>query len=180
MRHGVPQGAGRLLGHLDAPPEAEGVAACVGRAQELVFSRVVTSDLSRAMVPGALVANERGVTHDVDARWRELHFGNWEGVDPADLPGEALARFWDDPDGFPPPKGERWADLQARVAAALTDWTDPALVISHAGAMRAALSILCGFDLRQAWAIDLPYGALLSLRLWPGERLSGQIIGLAA
>ncbi|KKW91954.1 histidine phosphatase family protein [Sphingobium chungbukense] len=180
MRHGAPQLAGRLLGHLDAPPEADGIEACVARSRGLDFARVVTSDLSRAMAPGAIIADERGLSHSVDARWRELYFGRWEGADPAALPGEALARFWDDPEVFPPPGGERWSDLQARVSAALADLTGPALVICHAGAMRAALAVLCGFYLRQGWAIDFPYGALLSLRVWPGKPLSGQITGLVA
>ncbi len=180
MRHGVPEGAGRLLGHCDAPPEAAGIAACVERARALDFGRVVTSDLSRATALGAIVARERGIAHGVDARWRELHFGRWEGADPAELPGDALARFREDPNGFPPPDGERWMDLLARVGAALADLTEPALVICHAGAMRAALTHLCGFDLRQGWAVDLPYGAVLSLRVWPGEPLSAQITGLAS
>ncbi|WP_313809482.1 histidine phosphatase family protein [Sphingobium sp.] len=182
MRHGVPQPGGRLLGHLDAPPEAEGIALCVERARGLDFARVVTSDLSRAQAPGAIIAAERGVGHGVDARWRELHFGQWEGADPITLPADDLARFWDDPDGFPPPGGESWADLRARIGAGLDDLAGPALVVSHAGAMRAALAVLCGFDARQGWAVDLPYGAVLSLRVWPGaqgaERPSGQIIGL--
>src|SRR3546814_16373405 len=79
MRTGAPQLAGRLLGHLDAPPEAEGIALCVDRARHLDFARVVTSDLARARTPGAAIAAERDVELDVDSRWRELHFGGWEG-----------------------------------------------------------------------------------------------------
>ncbi len=56
---------------------------------------------------------------------------------------------------------------------------EPALVVCHAGAIRAALAVLCGFDVRQGWAVDLPYGAVLSLRVWPEGR-SGQITGLTA
>ncbi len=44
--------------------------------------------------------------------------------------------------------------------------------------MRAALHLLCRFDLRQTWAVDLPYAALLSLRVWPGEDRFAQITGL--
>lgn len=178
MRHGAPQLAGRLLGHLDAPPEAEGIALCVERARGLDFARVVTSDLSRAQAPGAIIAAERSIDHDVDNRWRELHFGRWEGADPATLASADLARFWDDPDGFPPPEGESWADLCARIRDGLGDLGEPVLVVSHAGAMRAALAVLCGFDVRQGWAVDLPYGAVLSLRVWPGEQPSAQITGL--
>ena len=178
MRHGAPEMAGRLLGHLDAPPEPAGMEICVERARGLDFARVVTSDLARALAPGAIVAAERGVMHQADPRWRELHFGAWEGADPAALPQEALARFWDDPDGSPPPAGECWSALCARVAAAIGEIAGPTLILSHAGAMRAALATLCGLTHRQGWAIDLPYGALVSLRVWPGERPSAQITGL--
>ncbi|HEX7741849.1 MAG TPA: histidine phosphatase family protein [Sphingobium sp.] len=178
MRHGAPEMAGRLLGHLDAPPGRDGMALCIERARGLPFAHVVTSDLSRARSPGAIVAAERGLVHHVDPRWRELHFGAWEGSDPATLPADDLARFWNAPDECPPPGGERWSDLCDRVRAALADIAEPALVLSHAGAMRAALAVLCGFDYRQAWAVDLPYGALLSLRVWRDEASTAQITGL--
>lgn len=69
----------------------------------------------------------------------------------------------------------------ARVSDA-TDALAPVdtLVVTHGGAMRAALHHLCGFDLRQLWAFDLPYGALLSLRIWRGAQPGAQIIGLRA
>ena len=176
MRHGVPEMAGRLLGHCDAPPDPDGMALCVDRARSLSFDHVVTSDLSRANIPGGIIATERNTTLHIDPRWRELDFGQWEGADPADLAADALSGFWDDPDANPPPDGERWSALCERVGAALSDIGAPTLVVSHAGAMRAALSVLCGLDHRQVWAVDLPYGALLTLRLWPDG--TAQITGL--
>ncbi|NIJ18079.1 histidine phosphatase family protein [Sphingobium vermicomposti] len=176
MRHGVPEMAGRLLGHCDAPPDLDGMALCVDRARSLRFDHVVTSDLARARIPGETIATERNVALHIDPRWRELDFGQWDGFDPADLAADALSRFWDDPEANPPPDGERWSALCERVGAALSDISAPTLVLSHAGAMRAALSVLCGMDHRQVWAFDLPYGALLSLRLWPDG--TAQITGL--
>ena len=88
-----------------------------------------------------------------------------------------LVRAYD----VPPPGGESWSALVARVAAAIDELAPvPTLVVTHGGAMRAALHILCGFDQRQLWAFDLPYAARLSLNVWPGERPSAQIAGLAA
>ena len=176
MRHGVPEMAGRLLGHCDAPPDPDGMALCVDRARSLRFDQVMTSDLARARIPGETIATERNATLHVDPRWRELDFGQWDGFDPADLAADALSRFWDDPEANSPPDGERWSALCERVGAALSDISAPTLVLSHAGAMRAALSVLCGMDHRQVWAFDLPYGALLSLRLWPDG--TAQITGL--
>ncbi|HKY82306.1 MAG TPA: histidine phosphatase family protein [Sphingobium sp.] len=179
MRHGAPEMAGRLLGHLDAPPLDEGMTLCIDRARGLDFAQVITSDLARARAPGALIAAERDLRHSVDPRWRELNFGAWEGADPAVLPADDLARFWDSPDDCPPPGGERWSELCARVGTALSGLSEPALVLSHAGAMRAALVCLCGFGHRQGWAIDLPYGAVVSLRVRPGDEPLAQITGLA-
>ena len=44
--------------------------------------------------------------------------------------------------------------------------------------MRAVLHLLCGFDIAQLWSFDLPYGSLLSLRVWPGPKTVAQITGL--
>ncbi|EZP74292.1 Phosphoglycerate mutase [Sphingomonas paucimobilis] len=179
MRHGITGMAGRLLGHHDAPPHPDGVALCVDRARPIDCGRILTSDLSRARIPAEFIAAEKQAALHVDPRWRELDFGAWDCADAADLPAGALTDFWADPDGSPPPGGECWSSLRARVSAALGEIDAPALVLTHAGAMRAALSVLCGLDHRQVWTFDLPHGALLSLRLWP-DGSGAQITGLAA
>jgi len=178
MRHGAPQTPGLLLGHIDAPADPAAMQLCVERARAIDVAQILSSDLSRASSPAAMIAAERSCAHSSDPRWRELHFGEWEGADPAMLPASDTARFWDQPDDNPPPGGERWSDLCRRVESALATIDQPTLVISHAGAMRAALTLLCGLSYGQAWAIDLPYAALLSLRFWPGDRPSAQITGL--
>lgn len=178
MRHGAPQTPGLLLGHKDVPPDPFAMQLCLQRPRAVAFDRLISSDLDRARAPAALIAAERPVPHHVDPRWRELHFGEWEGLDPATLPADEIGRFWSAPDDYPPPGGERWSALCHRVTEALRNIEEPTLVLAHAGVIRGALTVICGFTYRQAWAIDLPYGALLSLRFWPGERLSAQITGL--
>jgi alpha-ribazole phosphatase len=181
MRHGAPKGAGKMLGRTDAAPSVEGVAACQARAAGLVVETIASSDLARAVVPAKAIAAARGLTPVADPRWRELDFGDWDGLDSATIDAEALGRFWNDPDAHAPPGGERWSALVERVGAAIDALPDqPTLVVTHAGAMRAALAHLCGFGQRQLWAFSLPYAALLSLRLWPGDRRTAEIIGLAA
>jgi alpha-ribazole phosphatase len=66
-----------------------------------------------------------------------------------------------------------------RVAPALDGLVAPTLVVTHAGAIRAALCILLALDYRQGWAFDLPYAALVSLRVWPGPPRTAQLVGLA-
>lgn len=176
LRHGAVVQAGRLIGHSDALPTQEGLAACRDRARGLQAARVIASDLTRARASGEQIAQDQGLPCQLDPRWRELHFGAWEGRDPADL-GAQLQGFWDDPQNSPPPGGERWNDLQARVGAALAGVDEDALIITHAGPMRAALALLLRLDYRQSWAFHLPYAALISLRVWDD---GAQITGLSA
>lgn len=179
LRHGEPEGAGRLIGATDAAPTAAGIAACVDQGRDLGAEVLIASDLARARAAGEAISAGTGVALAVDARWRELDFGTWDGLAPGEADGQALARFWDDPDRFPPPGGERWSALVGRVSAAIADLAvRPTLVVTHGGAMRAALAVLCGFSVRQTWAIDLPYAGLLALRVWSGETPAAQILGL--
>ena len=179
LRHGAPELTGRMLGRTDSPPTAEGIAACVDRAGTLAIQALAASDLSRARLAGEALGTVLALPVAIDPRWRELDFGEWDGKAARDLDAAALARFWDDPDAYPPPDGETWSSLVARVAAALAELPPrDTLVVTHGGAMRAALAWFCGFSPRQAWAFDLPYASLLTLRVWPGERPSAQITGL--
>ncbi|MET3471720.1 alpha-ribazole phosphatase [Novosphingobium sp. 1529] len=180
LRHGAPATPGLLLGHDDMAPTAAGLAACTQRAQSVDFAGIVASDLRRCAAAAQAIAAPRALPVQLDRRWRELDFGAWDGLAPAQVSCAALTAFWIDPDAHAPPGGERWSALRARVAAALADLPgSDTLVVTHGGAMRAALTVLCGFVSEQAWAFDLPYAALLSLRVWPGERPTAQIVGLA-
>jgi alpha-ribazole phosphatase len=179
LRHGEPEIAGRLMGRTDCPPTAAGIAACVEQARNLGMEALISSDLGRARLAGEAIGTACALPLAVDPRWRELDFGTWDGLAPTDIDPTALGRFWDDPDRNPPPDGERWSALVDRVAAAIRDLPPrPTLILTHGGAMRAALAVLCGFDQRQLWAFDLPYAAMLSLRVWPGGPPSAQVTGL--
>lgn len=179
LRHGACETPGLIMGRTDGIPMRAGIAACVARTKDLQVERIVSSDLSRARRAGEAMASERGVTLSLDPRWRELDFGDWDGRASAELDRAALACFWDDPDATPPPGGERWSALVSRVSSAIAELAPlDTLIVTHGGAMRAALAVLCGLDHRQGWALDLPCAALLSLRVWPGDRPAGQIVGL--
>nr|WP_276207985.1 histidine phosphatase family protein [Sphingomonas pseudosanguinis] len=174
LRHGEPERTGRMLGRTDSRATAAGIAACVSRARGLSIARRIASDLSRARACAEAIGPA-----EVDARWRELDFGDWDGLAPASIDPAALGRFWDDPDAAAPPGGERWSDLVARVGAAIAELPpEPTLIVTHGGAMRAALHVLCGFDVRTVWAFALPYASLLTLDVWDGAPRAGQVSGL--
>jgi alpha-ribazole phosphatase len=180
MRHGAPAVEGLLLGRTDSPATTNGIAACASRAHGLDIARFVSSDLLRARQCAAAVAEPRGLAVESDPRWRELDFGDWDGLAPLSVDSAALARFHDDPDAAPPPNGEQWSALCDRIAQALAALPpQPTLVVTHGGAIRAALTVACGFDQRQMWAFALPYAALITLKVWSGDTPTVQIVGLA-
>ncbi|MDO6413338.1 histidine phosphatase family protein [Sphingomonas sp. BIUV-7] len=171
MRHGEPILAGLMLGRTDCDATAAGIAACRDQGRELGPVRLISSDLRRARQCAEAIGVPR-----IDPRWRELDFGAWDGLAAAEIDAETLGRFWDDPDGFPPPGGERWSTLVGRVSEAIDALPEePALVVTHGGSMRAALHILCGFDMKAIWQFDLPYGVMLGFHRWEG---GAQIAGL--
>jgi len=177
LRHGAPELTGRMLGRTDSPVTAEGMAACVARVKPLHFNTLVCSDLMRSQAIADAIGRDRGLAPTTDARWRELDFGDWDGLAAAEIDAAALQRFWDDPDAAPPPGGERWSDLVERITDAIEDVTpETSLIVTHGGAIRAALKSLCGFGQRELWAFDLPYAALISLRIWPDR--TAQIVAL--
>lgn len=181
LRHGAPEQPGLFMGSSDGAPSADGLRACVEQAADLAVERLVSSDLQRCARAAEVIGQVLTAPIEPDPRWRELDFGDWEGLAASALDPDALGRFWTDPDANPPPGGERWSSLVARVSGAI-DALDPVdtLVVTHGGAMRAALHHLCGFAQPRLWAFGLPYGALLSFRVWRGEEPGAQIIGLRA
>lgn len=178
LRHGPPVRPGLLLGHTDDPALVADCPEIAARTAGLTIAAVVSSDLVRAAGQARHLAAQRAAPLTLDPRWRELSFGLWDGLPAEAIDQPDLVRFWDDPDAFPPPQGERWGDLRRRVGAAVAELGTDVLVVTHAGAMRAAVSVLTGLDHRAAWAFDLPYRARLSLRIWPGDPASGQVIAL--
>lgn len=178
LRHGVTEAEGRLIGRTDAAPLAEGMALCAARVAGLAVEGVIHSDLARTRVPAERIAAAHALAPHPDPRWRELDFGSWDGQPFDAIDGKALAAFQSDPAHHLPPGGEAWPALVARVSAALDAIDRPTLVVTHGGAMRAAIASLCAIDFPQLWNIALPHAALLSLRVWPGTPRIGQIIGL--
>lgn len=102
------------------------------------FDRIVSSDLSRARDTALAIAAGRPV--EIDARWREFKFGEWEGlrVDQVDAGVNARA--------YAPPGGETFDAVCERVREAIEALREleRVLVVTHAGPLHAMLAVLFG------------------------------------
>jgi broad specificity phosphatase PhoE len=120
---------GRYQGHRDEPlsEQGRGQAQALRErlqnawADELKTALLYTSDLKRARETAALALD--GLQPITDARLREMHFGSFEGLTPAEIeqrtPG-AYQAWIDAPELFAPPGGESLAQLESRSANGCT------------------------------------------------------------
>ncbi len=137
-----------LQGRSDHPLNEVGLqqAADAGKAlaaQGVVFDRVYTSPLVRAIQTAELVAP--GVAPVVDERLIEMDYGPYEGADLSSPPPEVV-EFFSDFVHNPAPDGmEQLSSVVARVGAFLEDIRGVegnVLISTHAIAMKGALEYL--------------------------------------
>jgi probable phosphoglycerate mutase len=165
IRHGESEANARglLSGRSAAALTAKGrsQAVAVGRLLQVPVAALRTSPLERARQTAALLGV--GVAAEVDDRWVEVDYGDYEGRPLGEVPAEVWREWHEDP-AFRPPGGETLAEVAVRVASACDELfaasgagaRDPevdVVVVSHVTPIKAAV----------AWALGT--GPLLSWRL---------------
>src|SRR5580704_4638736 len=113
----------RYAGRSDVPLTDTGVRQAVAAAKRLAsagIGAIVTSPLQRAVQTAQEVAAVTGAPVVIDEGFRETDFGAWEGLTFAEVrqrwPAEMTA-WLADPE-VPPPGGESFAEVSARVTEA--------------------------------------------------------------
>jgi len=146
----------RFQGHADIPLDDEGRAQATALAALLRNERIdaaVASDLVRAAETARIVLGPRDLALRLDPDWREMQFGEWEGLtwdqilvaNPhLDAANETAVK------AYTPGGGETFDALCERVARAVERVTadlpagGSALVATHAGPLHALLRVLLG------------------------------------
>ncbi len=190
VRHAEPEGhAGRCVGQHDTELSRHGIAAALALGEmwrEVGGSPVlVTSDLRRAASTANALAKAWGLEARVDARLRELSFGDWDGVlwkDVSLRDAERLRAWGDDWIAVAPPGGESGRDLARRVEAALHDLIAltkserPVVAVTHAGWIRIATTLLLGEPMSAAFTRDVGYARGAAFRIDPIEAVRGELL----
>jgi probable phosphoglycerate mutase len=156
----------RFQGQLDVPLDDAGMTQAASVAdwlinQNLHFTAVYTSDLSRALQTAQAIGERLGLVARPVPALREIHGGEWQGLLPAEIeeryPGQ-LERWHREPHEFRLPGGETVPEVQARVTAWYRDTVEAhpgeaIVVVSHGLAIRTLLAALNGWDLADAEAM---------------------------
>ncbi len=166
LRHGQTESnakgiwQGQLDHELSALGHEQARAAAVALSS-LRPSRVVSSDLSRALVTAREVATASGgLDVSVDVRWREIHAGGWQGLTAdqvrSQYPQDA-ERLISGEDFKRGGHGESLAEVAVRTRAALDELIatmDPGecvVIATHGVTGRCLVAELVGLDQSTAW-----------------------------
>jgi len=160
IRHGetVGNSSERLHGSADLALSDSGRAQMRRAAASLrteIFDLVVASTLRRSW-EGAQIASG-GAPIRLEADFREIHFGRWEGLTKREIEASDPIAYQDwqaRKGGFEFPGGELRAQFRARVAKGLerlqASGASAALVVVHRGVIRALAEQLLGTPLDDA------------------------------
>ena len=152
----------RFQGQSDIPLDDQGIAQAARAAELLVHlapHRIVSSDLARARATAEALAQVADLPVTVDARLRETHAGEWEGLQRAEL----LERFgpelalWASDAYVRPGGGETRVEVAERMVEAINEYlpelpSGASLVVTtHGGSARSAIGALLDLP-PQNWA----------------------------
>lgn len=178
IRHGEPVGGSKYRGQIDDPLSEKGWAqmrtAVAGRDE---WQQIVSSDLSRCADFARELGDKLGVEVELDAAFREVGFGNWEGKNANQLLEEdpdGTAAFWQDPINNTPPGAEPLRDFQQRITEAWELLTQRhagkhLLLVGHAGMMRILLLHALAMPLESFYRFDPRNASIVRIRIDSGR-----------
>jgi len=161
---------------------ARQAAAVADRLSRRHIDAVVASDLTRAVATATAIAAPHGIQIHLDARWREVDFGQAEGLRWRDVVERfpSAARAWSENRGDAAmPGGESLLDVANRTRPALHELSDQfdnrsVALVSHGGPLRVALCLLLGLDVTLHWRFNLLPCTLTEVAVYP----SGGVLNL--
>ncbi len=186
IRHPAPAvGVGICYGKTDVPlagdaaEAAHSVAARLAALGAPLPQHLVTSPLQRCTSLAEGLARHFDCVCGIDARLREIDFGEWEGQAWDAIDRAALDAWAADLRHARMHGGESVAQLETRVGAWLEDWrvsiaapvaaqAPRVLAVTHAGVMRMIAALTLGEPLETTLTWPLEMAAVVWLRRAPG------------
>jgi alpha-ribazole phosphatase len=166
IRHGQPneEGRQRCYGSLDVGLSDIGrsqMAQVAERLKTEPMAVIYASPRSRAVESARILAAAANRRVDIDANFREIDFGDFEGLTYDEIAGQFpdLYRQWmETPTAVQFPNGECFSQMRLRVLrsfqAILSNWNEQTVaIVSHGGVNRILI----------AWALQMPDHAIFRL-----------------
>ncbi len=169
--------ARRYQGHSDTALNQVGIHQAEQLAKRLskeTIHAIYSSDLSRAMATARAVAAFHHIEPRMDPRWRELSFGDWEGMTYDEMSAHSPDLFdaWmKDSLAVSTPNGETHLQLAEKVEAAFNEIKtkhkeETVLIVGHSGSMQSLLALLLGVTLSRYWQFRISQASLSELTVY--------------
>lgn len=172
IRHTAVQAPGICYGHYDVPLANTFTAEAAQLRPKLPPPpyRVFSSPAQRCLALAEAVATDIMP----DERLREMNFGAWENRLWAELPRSETEPWMADYVTLAPPDGETFGAVQQRAAAFLTELTataatEPTLVFTHGGTIRALVCHCLEIPLHNAFRLQIDYASVTKIRFEHGR-----------
>jgi broad specificity phosphatase PhoE len=148
-----------------AAGDTDGAAGLAATLAQLELAAVYTSPLERAAKTARVVAARHGLDPVVREGLREIELGDVDGLQFEDYPAELRAALLEAPATVRFPGGESYEQVRARVVAAIDELVaqhgdETVVVVSHAGAIRAALATWLSVAAEASFRIDQSFAAV--------------------
>jgi probable phosphoglycerate mutase len=155
------------LGRVQAQRNGEAMRALLPKIAQAHY---IASPLLRARETMEIVRTAMGLdagAYALDDRLKEIHYGHWQGIFAADLPGidaSGVSERAKDTFRWRPRGGESYADLMQRSAAWLDDVASDTVVAAHGGVSRVLRGHLYGINPALVPELPVPQDRILVLR----------------
>jgi probable phosphoglycerate mutase len=177
VRHGESTGNadGLLLGRMDAPLTDRGLAQARTLGPSVAgAARLISSPLARARDTAEALDTDLPV--EIDDRWVEVDYGEFDGRALRDVPDEVWMQWRADP-GYRPPGGETLAEAGQRVRSACDELfavdgegargAGAVVVVSHVSPIKAATCWALGLGDEGAWRLYLATASVTQISWGP-------------
>lgn len=169
--------ARRYQGHSNTELNQTGIRQAEQLARRLskeTIHAVYSSDLVRASNTAKAIAAFHNIEPRSDIRWRELSFGDWEGMTYEEMSAHSPDLFdaWmKDSLTVSTPNGETHRQLAERVQAAFDEVRakhkeETVLIVGHSGSMQTLLTLLLGVDVSRYWQFRISQASLSELTVY--------------
>jgi len=157
LRHGQVDGEAALYGHTDVRLSDIGRinlhAALDNIHGKLPIDAIVSSPLVRCAEISSAFADKRAINYRLDARFKEMHFGDWDGVafDKLNHVWHDLEVFFNSPHAVHPPAGETLSQFAQRIISAWEHLLENnqhrhLVLVCHGGVIRVIIAHLLSID----------------------------------
>ncbi len=193
VRHGrtLWNSTGRYQGQSDIELSEEGICQAKKLAQNFPVDNidvVYSSPLKRAYNTGKLIADKFKVPIFADDRFREINFGDWEGLTYDQISakwGNKLDYMFEHPDIAEIPNGESFVQVQKRAIEGVKEILQSnegktVVITAHGGVLRTILAHYLYMPLRYIWSLRQDNTAVNIITYYENNKHNVELINSTA